>query len=309
MKTGLYRITPLDVGRVQLGLDHVLGDGYSADDRIEFALVSFLIRGGGKNVLVDLGPKTLDYTNAMFRTYGFLRTMPDGSTPDDIVQRQGNVFDGLARMGLEPAEVSDIIFTHLHADHHGMDDARDGGACEDFPNAVFHLSKAGWDYNVGRRKDGQWDSYLDWAFGDSIMRKMAEGKAIAHDNAEIAPGLSTIYLGGHAPCSQAVRVETGDSIVVIGSDDFYRYDLMEKGVIAKLFTTREKLIEADGMLADWAIGGATIIPVHDPTVLDLYETHCDAWINAAGALSRKAGEGFRRVWPASNCSPGTPSRR
>lgn len=300
MKTGLYRTTPLDVGRCQLGLDHVLGDDYSVDDRMEFALLSFVVQGGGKNVVVDLGPKTLDYTNAMFHTYGFFRTLPDGSTPDEIVQRQGNVFDGLARMGVDPAEVTDIIFTHLHADHHGMDDATDGGACEDFPNAVFHFSKAGWDYNVARRKDGQWHSYLDSAFGDSMMRKMAEGKAIAHDSAEIAPGLSTVYLGGHERCSQAVRVETGDGIVVIGSDDFYRYDLMEKGIIAKLFTTRERLIEVDGMLADMAIGGAAIIPVHDPTILDLYDTHGDAWINAARELSRKAGEGFRRVWPASS---------
>ncbi len=298
MKTGLYSVTPIDVGRCWLGLDHVLGDDYSVDERIEFALLSFLIRGGGRNVLVDLGPKTLPYANAMFQKYNFFRVMPDGSTPDDIVQKRGNVFDGLERTGLEPREVTDIIFTHLHADHHGIDDAADGGACEDFPNAVFHFSKAGWDYNVGRRKDGRWDSYLDQAFGDCMLRKMAEGKAVAHDNAEITPGLSTIYLGGHARCSQAVRIGTGDGVVIIGSDDFYRYDLLEKGIIARLFTTREKLIRADGMLADWAIGGAAIVPVHDPVVLDLYETHGDAWIGPARELSRRAGEGFRRVWPA-----------
>lgn len=297
MNQRLYKITPLDVGRIQLGLDHVLGDQYSVEDRIEFALISFLVHDGDRNVLVDLGPKTLDYSNAMFRKFGFLRTFADGSRPDDIVQKHGNVFDGLARMGLVPADITDIIFTHLHADHHGMDDASDGGACEDFPNAVFHISKAGWDYNLGQRKDGHWNSYLDWGFGDCMMRKMAEGRAIAHDDAEVAPGLSTIYLGGHSPCSQAIRVETSDGPVVIGSDDFYRYDLLERGVIAKLFTTRERLIETNGMMADWAADGATIIPVHDPTVLDLYEAHGKAWLPPARTLSRKAGHGFRNVWP------------
>lgn len=299
MSNATYKITPLDVGRLSLGKDHVLGDEYSADDRIEFALIAFLIQGGGRNVLVDLGPKTLDHCNRMFRQWGFLRTMPDGSTPDDIVQEHGNVFDGLSRVGLKPEDITDIIFTHLHSDHHGMDDATDGGACEDFPNAVFHVSKAGWDFNAARRVDGHWNSYLDWGFGDCMLRRESEGKMLAHDNAEIAPGLSTVYLGGHAECSQAVRVETEQGVVIIGSDDFYQYELMGKGVIAKLFTTRERLIESNSRLADWALDGATIIPVHDPTIIRLYHTCGDQWLVGAKVLSLKAAEGFRRIWPSS----------
>lgn len=297
---GFYKLTPLDVGRCMLGKDHVLGDDYSRDDRIEFALISFLIQGNNRNVLVDLGPKTLDYCNRMFRQWGFFRTFPDGSTPDDIVQDHGNVFDGLSKMALKPDDITDIIFTHLHADHHGMDNAADGGACEDFPNAVFHLSKRGWDYNVARRVEGHWNSYLDWGFGDCMMRKQTEGKMIAHDDAEIAPGLSTIYLGGHSECSQAVRIETEHGTVIIGSDDFYHYELMEQGIIAKLCTTRERLIESNSRLADWALNGAIIIPVHDPTVIRLYHTCGEGWLAGARVLSGKAAAGFRRVWPRSD---------
>ncbi len=294
-----YKLTPMDVGRCKLGKDHVLGDDYSQDDRIEFAMISFLIQGNDRNVLVDLGPKTLDYCNRMFRRWGFFRTLPDGSTPDDIVQDQGNVFDGLSRMGLKPDEITDIVFTHLHADHHGIDNSADGGACEDFPNACFYLSKRGWDYNVARRVDGHWNSYIDWGFGDCMMRKQAQEKMIARDDYEIAPGLSTIYLGGHSECSQAIRVETEQGTVIIGSDDFYHYELMERGIIAKLYTTRERLIESNSRLADWALNGAIIIPVHDPTVLRLYNTCGDGWLAGARVLSNKAAAGFRRVWPKS----------
>lgn len=278
---------------MSLGLDHVLGDDYSSEERIEFALISFLIRGGERNVLVDLGPKTLDYSNRMFRRWGFTRTLADGSTPDDIVQPRGNVFDHLAGLGLEPADITDVILTHMHADHHGMDDATDGGACEDFPNAVFHISRLGWDYNVRKRVDGRWDSYLDWGFGNCMMRRMEQGLAIAHDDSVIAPGLRTTYLGGHSPCSQAVRVETAQGPVVIGSDDFYRYELLEKGIIARIYTTRDRLIETNGMLADWALGGETIVPVHDPAVLGLYDAYGDTWIEPARAFSVRAGIGFR----------------
>ena len=179
-----------------------------------------------------------------------------------------------------------------------MDDAKDGGACEDFPNAVYHFSKIGWDYNIERRVDGHWNSYLDWGFGDCMLRKMAEGKAFAHDDVEIAPGLTTIYLGGHAICSQAIRVETKSGPIIIGSDDFYRYDLMKNGVLARIYTQKEKLIESNGRLADWAIEGAVIIPVHDPVVLELCSKYGENWVEEARRLSREAGEGFRKHWPS-----------
>ena len=293
-----WKITPLDVGSLSLAQSHVLADGSDPSVRIEFALVSFLLQSGGRNVLVDLGPKTLEYTNDMFRRYGFFRVLPDGTTPDDVVQKQGNVLDHLRRHNLTPGEITDIIFTHLHADHHGMDDATDGGACEDFPNAVFHISKVGWEHNISRRVDGQWHSYVDFAFGDCMMRKMVAGKMIPSDNSEIAPGLSTVYLGGHSECSQGVRVETANGIVIIGSDDFYHYKLMEAGVIGQLCTTRERMVESNGRLADWALDGATIVPVHDPTVTELYAVHGDDWLVHARALSLEAARGFRSVWPS-----------
>lgn len=297
MNSCFYTVTPLDVGTTSLGKDHVLGDEYSPDDRMEFALISFLVRGCSKTVLVDLGPKSLGYTNEMFRRYGFFRTLPDGSTPDDIVQRRGNVFDHLARLGIQPAEVTDVVFTHLHADHHGMDDATDGGACEGFPNAVFHVSKKGWDFNVERRENGRWNSYLDWGFGDCMLRMQAEGRLLARDNAVIAPGLETVYLGGHSVCSQAVQIASSQGDVVIGGDDFYRYELLQNAVVARIHTSRERFIRTSGMLADLAIEGAVIVPAHDPAVLGSYYRYGDRWTAEAKRLSLAAGRGFRSRVP------------
>lgn len=296
-----YTIIPLNVGILDLGKDHVLGDEYSADDRIEFAQISFLIQGNGKKVLVDLGCKTLEYSNEMFRRFGFFRTMPDGSTPDDIRQPEGNVLDQLARMGIGPEEITDVIFTHLHADHHGMDSAKDGGMCEDFPNAVFHISKKGWDFNLSQRVDDHWNSYLDWGFGDCMLRKQAEGRMIAHDDVQIATGLDVVYLGGHSPCSQGVRVVTSDGTILIGSDDFYQYQLLEKGIIGRLYTTMDKMIESNGLLADLAISGMVIVPVHDSTVCDLYKQYGEDWVKQAKMLSYRAGMGFRSVRPRRSC--------
>lgn len=280
----IYTIAPLNVGLCTLGKDHVLGDEYSPDDRLGFALISYLVRGDGRNVLVDLGPKTVAYTNDMFRRYGFLRTLPDGSTPDDIVQPEGNVFDGLALHGLSPQDVTDIVFTHLHADHHGLDDATDGGACEDFPNAVFHLSRTGWDYHLERRADGRWNSYIDWAFGDFLLRTAERGRLIAADDEAIAPGLATVYLGGHSVCSQGIRIETAQGTAFIAGDDCYHYDLLRKRIVARIHTSRERYVQVTETLAKWAAEGTIILPGHEPAVLDLYREHGDDWLAAAREL-------------------------
>lgn len=286
-------LTPMDVGLCHLGKDHVLGDEYDVNDRIPFTMYAYLIQTpDGRKVLVDLGPKTLGYTNDMLARYGFFRTMEDGSRPDDTVQNHGNTLDWLGRLGVRPEEITDVVFTHFHADHHGMDDARDGGMCEDFPNAVFHVSKTGWDFNVGQRVDGKWNSYIDWGFGDFLLRMEKEGRARFHDNAEIAEGVSTLYAGGHSICSQGVRVETDAGPLVITSDDVYHYSLMEQGVMARLFTTPEKLLDVTRMYARMVLDeGATLLPSHDPTVSDLYEAGGD-WKADARKLSLAAARGF-----------------
>lgn len=283
----------MDVGLCHLGKDHVLGEEYDANDRIPFTMYSYLVQApDGRRVLVDLGPKTLGYTNDMLARYGFFRTMEDGSRPDDTVQRHGNAPDWLERLGIRPEEITDVAFTHLHADHHGMDDARDGGMCEDFPNAVFHVSNAGWDFNVGRRVDGKWNSYIDWGFGDFLLRMETEGRAKFEDNAAIADGVRTIYAGGHSECSQGVRVETAAGPVVITSDDVYHYSLMEQGVMARLFTTPERLRNVTRMYAKMVLEqGAILLPSHDPTVSELYHAGGD-WLSEARKRSVAAAEGF-----------------
>jgi glyoxylase-like metal-dependent hydrolase (beta-lactamase superfamily II) len=297
MASDTCRLTPLDVGLCMLGEGHALGDSYSDENRIPFAIYSFAIQSAfGRNALVDLGPKTLQYCNEMFRRYNLFRTSPDGDHPDDIAQRCGNLLDQLPHLGLTPADISDVIFSHLHADHHGMDDAKDGGMCEDFPNARFHVSRKGWEYNLERRVDGHWNSYLDWGFGDFLLRMEKAGRAVFADDCEIAPGVSTIYLGGHSPCSQAVRVETSHGPAVVTSDDVYRYGLLEHGIMARISTTPEKLLEATDLLARMALDeGAMLIPVHDPVLVELHSRSGDGWLSEAAELSRKAAEGYVRI--------------
>jgi glyoxylase-like metal-dependent hydrolase (beta-lactamase superfamily II) len=294
-----WKLTPLLVGLCSLGEDHVLGGGRTADRRIPFAIYAFLAEGPhGEVVLIDLGPKTLAYTNDMFRRYGFFRES-DGarSRPDDIVQPDGNVLDQLARRGIAPERVGQIIYSHLHADHHGMDDAKGPGAAADFPAAVLHVSKKGWLENLKRRKPGGgWGSYVDYAFSDFLLAMGEKGRCVFEDDALVLPGLRTRYLGGHAECSQAVIVDVPGGQAILSSDEVYRYDLLEQGLLARLFTTRERLLEATDLLTSLAMDREDVlVPSHDPAVAEAFRKAGGKWLEELGPRSYRAARAYKEL--------------
>jgi glyoxylase-like metal-dependent hydrolase (beta-lactamase superfamily II) len=268
-RTALWRLTPLLTGRCYLGEDHVLGEG-TAEARIPFAIYSFLVEGpGGRFVLVDLGPKTIGAANEMFRRHGlFRRAEGQNAGPDDIVQERGNVLVQLEGLRIRPDDIGHIIFSHLHADHHGFDTGKEAGAAADFPRAILHVSRAGWvDNLVHRRPDGGWGSYVDFSFSDFLLDAGAKGRCRFEDDAQVLPGIRTIHLGGHSPCSQAVLVDTPEGRVLLTSDEVYRYDLLERGLMARLHTSPERLVAATDLLVELATReNAILVPSHDPAV-------------------------------------------
>jgi glyoxylase-like metal-dependent hydrolase (beta-lactamase superfamily II) len=282
---------PLHVGTCRLGEDHVLGDDYSAEDRITFALYAFLVDGGpGRRLLIDLGPVGLDYLNTMFRRYGFFRDLP--GDPDAIRQPQGNIFAWLARLQIDPADISHIVLTHFHADHHGTTEGRDGGALLRFPNAMIHASRIGWEDNLAKRRDGQWASYVDYGLSDFLLEADEQGRARFHDDDEIIPGVDFLYLGGHSICSQGVRVHTAGGNAIVTSDEVYQFRLLEQGILARLHTTPGKLAEATGKLVDLARAGAILLPCHEPDLARAFNRSGKRWLKQIRPLSDRAARGY-----------------
>ncbi len=292
MPSDPFRLVPMNVGECLLGENHLLGDPYSDDQRVAFTLYSFLADGGpGRRILVDLGPIGVSYVNWMFRRYGFFRNRPD--LPDDVRQPCGNVFDWLERLGLSPEDIDHLVFTHLHADHHGLDDAQDGGAVLRFAKARIHASRTGWQENLRQRVDGRWHSYVDYAFSDFLIEADQAGRVEWHDEGEVVPGVRLSYLGGHSVCSLAVRIETACGPAVICSDEVYRYDLLERGIIARLRVTHARLEAATERLVGMAEAGATLLPCHEPALFDAYTRYGDQWLRRVKPLSDRASAGFR----------------
>ena len=62
----------------------------------------------------------------------------------------GAMMDNMAALGVTPAEITDVIFTHLHIDHIGW--ATQQGATT-FPNATYRCSQADWEHFMVEHKD------------------------------------------------------------------------------------------------------------------------------------------------------------
>ena len=212
--------------------------------KLDIAMMVWLVRGSGRNVLVDSG----FYRDQFFKQWH----VTDFIKPSDA----------LARVGLKPEDITDVIITHMHWDHaDGMDL---------FPKAKIWLQKDELEYYAGeawqsRRTHGGIDP-------DDVLAAVklnTQGKVglVNGDAQEILAGI-TCYLGGkHTYASQYVGVNTAAGVVILASDNVYLYENLEKHVpIAATLDPASNLAAQDRM-KQLAAASGLIIPGHDPAVM------------------------------------------
>jgi len=217
--------------------------GADTSRRMDIAMAVWLIRGNGRNILVDSG----FYRESLFKGWviaGYVR-------PDEAVKLAG----------VKPEEITDVIVTHAHWDH------ADGADL--FPKATIWLQKEEYRYYTteawepGGKSGGVTKD--DVAFfvkaHDSGRLKLADG------DQEILPGIR-VYIGGrHTFASQYVAVAAKPGPVVIASDNVYLYENLDKHLpIAQTFDEKSNLAAQDKMRT-LVRDVRYIVPGHDPEVM------------------------------------------
>jgi glyoxylase-like metal-dependent hydrolase (beta-lactamase superfamily II) len=223
--------------------------GAEAGRKLDIAMMVWLIKGNGRNILFDSGFYREQFFK-QWRVTGFIK-------PSDAVKRAG----------VNAEDVTDVIISHMHWDHaDGMDL---------FPKAKIWLQKDELEYYAGpawqsRRTHGGIDP-------DDVMAAVKLNLAgrvglVNGDAQEILPGISCYTGGKHTYASQFVTVNTAAGTVVLASDNMYLYENLEKHAPIAATLDAESNLRAQDRMKQLAANPKLIIPGHDPAVMTRFES-------------------------------------
>jgi glyoxylase-like metal-dependent hydrolase (beta-lactamase superfamily II) len=228
-----------------------LVQGADKDRKLDIAMTVWVLKGEGRVVLVDSGFYRQKYLDEW-------KGITDFTRPDRAV----------ARLGIKPVDVTDVIITHTHWDH------ADGADL--FPRATVWIQKAEYEHYTKGIKPSQ-DDHLA-----ALVKLNDEDRVclVDGDAKEIRPGL-TVYTGGkHTFESQYVGVKTKVGTMVIASDNVYLYENLDKHVPIAATLNAKSNLSAQDRMKTIASDPKRVIPGHDPDVFDRFP---------------KAGDGVARL--------------
>lgn len=173
-------------------------------DRAVLALQTWVLRSGGRTVVVDTG-------------VGNGRERPGSPV---FHHWQGDFLGLLERAGVRPEEVDVVVNTHLHLDHVGWNTMDVGGEwVPTFPNAQYLVPAAddahfgpGNAYGNGRQEDDR------LIYEDSVAPVHKAGQVVLWDGVHrIDEHLVLESAPGHTPGSSVLRLSSsGERAVFVG---------------------------------------------------------------------------------------------
>jgi glyoxylase-like metal-dependent hydrolase (beta-lactamase superfamily II) len=216
---------------------------------VDASMMVWVIKGpDGRNILVDTGYRP-DVSNTFTQlVQGYLR-------PDQAV----------AKLGIAPEDISDIILTHLHWDH------ADGLPL--FPNAHVWVQKAELEYYATEAWQEEGDAAgVQPRNVQELVQHNVEGRVtlVEGDDQEIFDGIR-VYTGPkHTFASQYVGVSTSGGTVIIASDCLWFYANLELKLEKTYTFDPEADFEAFDRMMRLASHPDWILPGHDRTVFQKF---------------------------------------
>jgi glyoxylase-like metal-dependent hydrolase (beta-lactamase superfamily II) len=213
-------------------------------------------------------PMPMDYFTWVVRNKDRVVAVDTGFTADVAAPRKRTFLrcpvETMAKLGIAPEQVEDVVITHMHYDHVGN--------FHKFPKARFHLQEKEMHFCTGH--------YVRYPrFGHSMevedvvgmVRLNYKGRVEMHlGDAEIAPGITLHFTGGHTAGLQVVRVHTKRGWVVLASDAAHYYEHIRSNRLFVAAFHLGDMIDAYRTVEKLAASPDHIIPGHDPLVMRQY---------------------------------------
>jgi glyoxylase-like metal-dependent hydrolase (beta-lactamase superfamily II) len=208
MKLGKFEIAILSDGTLALDGGQMFGVvpkalwerklPADARNRVRLGLNCLLVRTGTDNVLIETGigdkfePKFTDI-------YG--------------IEKSTTLLVELKKRGLEPADITAVINTHLHFDHCGWNTRIDNGrVVATFPRAQYFIQEGEWDHALHPTERDAASYRIDFFRPAELQTEFLQG------DQEIMPGIRVEVMPGHTRNMQCVWIESEGECACFVSD-------------------------------------------------------------------------------------------
>jgi len=213
MQIGHFKVEPIIDGWIVADTDYAYptiaperwekhADLLTANSKMFNQVGSFLIRDRGETILIDNG----------------VGREPPGQF------NSGHLLDELASHGVDPGEVTVMLFTHLHFDHIGW--TTDNGDLT-FPNARHVANRTDWDYFFsgdypGTRVERPHD------FPNRRLSPLVDRIELWDQDMELLPGISLRLAPGHTPGHAIIQLDSGgERGLLVGDIAHHQTELLE----------------------------------------------------------------------------------
>jgi glyoxylase-like metal-dependent hydrolase (beta-lactamase superfamily II) len=222
----------------------------ASPEQLKIAMIVWLVRGGGRNVLFDSG----------FHRDTFLKHfhISDYIRPDEAVKLAG----------VRPEEITDIVISHAHWDHLGGIDL--------FPKATVWVQRDEFRYYTGEawQPDGDHDG-IDRQDVEQLVRLNTEGRLrlVNGDDVELFPGVRAYTGGRHTYASQYIGVE-GTPTYVLASDNVYLYRNLLEHRASATFSDADHAanVRNQDRMIELAGSADRVVPGHDALEFEKFPT-------------------------------------
>jgi glyoxylase-like metal-dependent hydrolase (beta-lactamase superfamily II) len=222
----------------------------ASHEQITIAMVFWLVRGGGRNVLFDSG----------FHRDTFLKHfhISDYVRPDEA----------LKLAGLQPADITDIVISHAHWDHLGGIDL--------FPKATVWIQRDEFRYYTGEAwQPGGDHGGIDPEDVQELVRLNTAGRLrlVNGDDVELFPGIRAYTGGRHTYAAQYLGVE-GTPAFVLASDNAYLYRNLAEHKASATFSEADHAanIRNQDRMIQLAGSPDRVVPGHDALQFNKFPT-------------------------------------
>jgi len=214
------------------------------------------------------GPQILDCYYWVVRTADRV-VLVDAGFERELADRWGLPYDldvpeGLAALGITPADVDVVVLSHLHSDH--------AGNLELFEQAQIVLQQDEHDFWFGPMADrAQFKGSVEAAHLASVAAADAAGRLqLVNGDFRLSAEIKLILAPGHTPGSQLVEVAVGDEKIILAGDALHFFEELELDRPYQICSDVPAMYRSFDLMRTLLADGVRVVPGHDRRVAEQY---------------------------------------